>query len=201
MRFWRPAGAAHAPMRQRRKGKRLSRSLPPQTYLWRFRRSRRKQLLCRENRVQLGGDSRPTAEGHFPGCTGGGAGSLSARGGRRFPAGAVLRPARAGTGNRRPSGEDGHVLGSYHTDRESWGTLSPLDGKSVCFNNYEELIFVDTKEWVDTGFVLDFQQPQEPNCRISSLAFDPKQEEYLAIYQVSSYTMSSDGEVAPMDDL
>lgn len=94
-------------------------------------------------------------------------------------------------------GEDGHVLGSYHTDRESWGTLSPLDGKSVCFNNYEELVFVDTKEWVDTGFVLDFQQPQEPNCRISSLAFDPKQEEYLAIYQVSSYTMSSDGEVRP----
>ena len=94
-------------------------------------------------------------------------------------------------------GEDGHVLGSYHTDRESWGTLSPLDGERVCFNNYEELIFVDTGEWVDTGFALDFQQPQEPNCRISSLAFDPKREEYLAIYQVSSYTVSSDGEVRP----
>lgn len=92
------------------------------------------------------------------------------------------------------AGESGHVLGSYDTRQDCWGTLSPLNDGRLCFNNYQSLVFIDTASWEDSGFTLDFQQPGEPNCRISSLAQDPESGELALIYQVSSYERSSDGQ-------
>ena len=94
-------------------------------------------------------------------------------------------------------GEDGHILGNYETDKDQWGTLSPLGDGLVCFNNYSELAFIDTNNWTDTGFELDFQIPAQPNYRISSLARDPETGEFAVIYQVSGYQRSADGQVRP----
>ena len=94
-------------------------------------------------------------------------------------------------------GEEGYILGQYDTDKDQWGTLSPLGDGLVCFNNYHELRFIDTNNWTDTGFTLDFQTPAEPNCRISSVTRDHDTGEFAVIYQVSSYTVSPDGEVRP----
>ena len=92
------------------------------------------------------------------------------------------------------AGEPGHVLGTYDSQLDRWGTLSPLNDGQLCFNNYQSLTFIDTTSWEDSGFTLDFQEPEEPNCRISSLAQDPESGELALIYQVSSYERSSDGE-------
>lgn len=94
-------------------------------------------------------------------------------------------------------GEDGYILGQYDTDKDQWGTLSPLGNGLVCFNNYQELRLIDTDNWTDTDIALDFQTPSEPNHRISSVARDHDTGEFVVIYQVSSYTVSPDGEKRP----
>ena len=94
-------------------------------------------------------------------------------------------------------GEAGYILGRYDTDRDQWGTLSPLGDGLICFNNYQELVFIDTESWQDTGLVLDFRTPPEPNCRISSVARDWSSGELIVLYQTSSYEVSPDGIVRP----
>jgi len=94
-------------------------------------------------------------------------------------------------------GEDGYIIGKYDTDKDQWGTVSPLGDNLICFNNYNELAFIDTQCWENTGFTLDFQVPEEPNYRISSVARDQDSGNFAVIYQVSSYIVSSDGKERP----
>lgn len=84
------------------------------------------------------------------------------------------------------------VVGGCNMAGKSYGTFSVAGDSTLCYNNYKRLAFIDIVKGENTGFLLNFQPPAEPNCRISSLAYDRTKDEYVVLYNVSSYVGSRD---------
>ena len=79
------------------------------------------------------------------------------------------------------------TIGRFDITGENYGTFSVTGSSTLCYNNYKKLTFIDITKGENTGFSLDFKKPEEPNYRISSVAYDPQADEYAVLYNVSSY--------------
>ena len=111
------------------------------------------------------------------------------------PASEVLLPKTGLIVMREADSTNDFVAGSYESDGFGWGSLSEIDDGVICYSNYRELTFIDTKSNSKKLFKLDWHQPEEINCAISSVVYDAESAEYAVIYNVSSYEKSMlDGE-------
>lgn len=84
-------------------------------------------------------------------------------------------------------------IGQIKVDQHEYGTISLIDDKTLCYNNYSQLSFIDFEQGKKIGFKLAFQKPSQPNYNLCGIAFDQAKKQYSLIYAVSSYQTSSDG--------